>query len=160
MQPTLMQQPQTVDSDDSSSDADDSDSSSSSSSSSDSNAGGLNAFSNVGNLIPMGAPQPMGGSHLQHMTSTGTNGSTSSAADDLKGLVLEPVVVDASANEAPDIERDSSTWMELVRSSSVGGLSIKARYLRGKTKTREVQLLGLISEKPSTVCLQVRFENM
>ncbi|CAB9508168.1 AP-3 complex subunit beta-1 [Seminavis robusta] len=146
-------QPETVES--SSSD----DSSDSDSSSGEANAQ-PNSFGNVGNLIPMdGTPAPQ----LQHMTShtsTKTNGSTaSSVADDLRGLVLEPIVVDASDNGEPNIEKESSAWFELVRSQHSGGLSVKVRYLRGKTKTREVQLLGMAAEKSSTVCLQVRFEN-
>jgi AP-3 complex subunit beta len=146
-------QPQTVDS----SSDDSSDSGSDSDSSSVEAQGQSNSFGEVGNLIPVG------GTHqLQHMSSVGssrTNGSASSAADDLKGLVLEPIVVDVSENGEPNIEKDSSSWFEIVRAQHSGGLSVRARYLRGKTKTREVQLLGLVAEKSSTVCLQFRFEN-
>jgi hypothetical protein len=146
-------QPQTVDS----SSDDSSDSGSDSDSSYVEAQGQSNSFGEVGNLIPMG-----GTPQLQHMSSLGssrTNGSASSAADDLKGLVLEPTVVDVSENGEPNIEKDSSSWFEIVRAQHSGGLSVRARYLRGKTMTREVQLLGLVAEKSSTVCLQFRFEN-
>jgi len=157
MHPELAKHTQSIMSDDSSESSSDS---SSETSTGDDNIVANNAGGGIGDLIPMGgqAQPPMGG-QLQHMNNGGTatmDGSASSVADDLRGLVLEPVVVNADDNGEPDIERDSSAWFEFVRAS---GLSVKARYLRGKTKTREVQLMGLVVEKPTVVCLQVRFEN-
>jgi hypothetical protein len=88
-----------------------------------------------------------------------TNGS-SSAMDDLKGLVMAPIVLDESSEASdPDIENDSSAWIQLVRPELCGGLSVRARYLRGRTKEREVQLKGLDPNSPSVVCVQVQFGN-
>ena len=138
------------------SDSENSESSSSSSSSSDDDA--PTSMGGVGNLIPMGGGGPM--QHMAPVNTMRTNGSAStSAADDLKGLVLEPVVVDATENGEPNIERDSSAWIELVRPQYAGGLCVLGRYLRGQTKTREVKLLGMTAENASTVCLQLKFEN-
>lgn len=84
----------------------------------------------------------------------------SSVADDLKGLVLAPVVVPAEAERAdPDFDRDSGSWTQLVRPEHAAGLSLRGRYLRGPTKARQAELLGLPSDRPSLVCLQFRFEN-
>jgi hypothetical protein len=126
-----------------------------SSSSSDEAAATAASTEGVGNLIPLAGT-------MQSTAATGPKSSgptTSSAVEDLRGLVLEPVVVNVSDIGEPNMEHDSSAWLHLVRSHHGGGLAVKARYLRGKTKSREVQLMGLTAEKPSTVCLQVRFEN-
>jgi len=89
---------------------------------------------------------------------------TSSISDDLRGLVLAPVTVDASdaPNADPNIERDSSSWIQLVRPDHANGLSVKGRYLRGVTKAREAQLLGIPADasKADLVCMQIRFENV
>jgi hypothetical protein len=63
--------------------------------------------SGVGNLIPISAQLNTPGHS--------TNGGASSFADDFKGLILDPVVVDAQ-DEPKDanIERDSSAWTQLV----------------------------------------------
>ena len=87
-----------------------------------------------------------------------TNGS-SSALDDLRGLVMAPMVVDEAEASSPDVENDSSAWMLLVRPEHCGGLSAKARYLRGPTKEREAQLNGFDPRSASLVCLQFHFSN-
>jgi len=48
--------------------------------------------------------------------------------------------------------------MRLIRSEHTAGLSVEARYLRGPTKAKQAELMGL-ADKPSFVCLQFRFEN-
>ena len=111
----------------------------------------------VGDLIPMG------GASLQHLpiaTRTIASDSTSSLpVNDMKGLVLEPLVLDVDAQAEPNFERDSSPWFDFVGVASGGGVSVKARYLRGKTKDKEMLMLGLLADKTSAVCLQIRFEN-
>lgn len=109
--------------------------------------------SGVGSLIAMGGQVADASAHS-------SNGGASSAADDFKGLVLSPVVVDAhDGPKDPNVERDSSAWIPLVRPEHASGLSVQVRYLRSLTKDREAQLMGLTSGKATLVCLQVRFEN-
>lgn len=127
-------------------------------SSSSDDVGGPSAHGDeVGNLIPMGRAS------LQHLTSaanTIANDSTSSSpVNDMKGLVLEPLVVDVDAQAQPDFETDSSPWFDFAGVTSGSGVFVKARYLRGKTKAKEMLMLGLLADKSSDVCLQIRFEN-
>lgn len=83
----------------------------------------------------------------------------SSALEDLKGLVMAPIAVNDQREAAPDMERDSSAWIQLVRPELCGGLSVEARYLRGPTKMHELQMRNIIPGNPCTLCLQVRFSN-
>ena len=87
------------------------------------------------------------------------NSTSLSPANDMRGLVLEPLVVDADIRREPDFETDSSPWYDLVPAGSGGGVSVKARYLRGKMKFKEMLMLGCAGGKSSDVCLQIRFEN-
>lgn len=159
---------------DNQSSSDDDDSSSSSSSSSDESYNGDVSSANVlttpgeGNLLGFGAnlaPTPGGAGVGAAVPRPSTD---SSAIDDLKGLVLAPVAFqddDATSafhntnNGNPNIERDSSDWIQLVRPELSGGLSVIGRYLRGATKSREVQLKGLNPRSPSVICVQVKFGN-
>ena len=78
----------------------------------------------------------------------------------LEGLVMAPVVVGVEEKKVdPDIDRDSSSWFDLVRHELGGGLSVKARYLRGPTRDREAQLIGLDPSSPAVVLLQLKFQN-
>jgi AP-3 complex subunit beta len=143
--------------DDSSSSDDDS-----SSSSSDDDYQGDVSSSNIvpsreGNLLSMGGTQPTDAAFAPGLTARG--GSSSSAIDDLRGLVMAPIAVDESKVSDPDIERDSSGWTQLVRPEVGGGLSVRARFLRGPTKAREAQLKGLDPKLPNVVCVQVQFGN-
>lgn len=105
------------------------------------------------NLIPMGVSSSIRTAHPP------TNGS--SVADDLKGLVMAPVVIDADAEPTdPDMDRDSSVWAQLVRADLSGGLSVHYRYVRGVTRVRQAQLMGFAQPKPNFVCLQFRLENV
>eukprot|EP00548_Thalassiothrix_antarctica_P014824 CAMPEP_0194176076 /NCGR_PEP_ID=MMETSP0154-20130528/10063_1 /TAXON_ID=1049557 /ORGANISM="Thalassiothrix antarctica, Strain L6-D1" /LENGTH=1487 /DNA_ID=CAMNT_0038890141 /DNA_START=352 /DNA_END=4815 /DNA_ORIENTATION=+ len=91
------------------------------------------------------------------------NTATASYADGLAGLVMAPVITDTAVGEKkvadPDIDRDSSFWMKLTRPELAGGLSVKARYLRGPTRDREARLIGLDPGSPVVVLLQLRIEN-
>jgi len=156
VQPAITQRAKSVVDAMSSDDNSDSSSESDSDSESSTEEEGPNTMGGIGSLIPMG------GTSLQHansLASTKTSVSASSSAvDDLKGLVLDPVVVDADAQGQPNREKDSSDWFDFVRSGTGGGISAKARYLRGQTKAKELQLIGM-SDSASTVCLEIRFEN-
>ena len=111
-------------------------------------------------LIPLGNnPQ----NETMPRTAVEQNGSapspTTSSVDDMRGLVLAPVVTHASQdNGTADVERNSSDWIKLVRPEHASGLSVVARYLRGPNKEREAQLLGL-KAKPSLVFLQLLLES-
>ena len=86
--------------------------------------------------------------------------SNGSYAQGLEGLVMAPVVVEIKEKIDPDIERDSSSWIDLVRPELGGGLCVKARYLRGPTREREARLIGLDPSSPVVVLLQLQFQNM
>lgn len=148
-------------SDDDSSSSDDG--SSSSFSSDDNYNGGVSSVNMLAspreaNLLSMGggmpAAQKSGFESIPGATNRG-----SSAMDDLRGLVMAPIAVDENKASDPDIERDSSRWIQLVRPELCGGLSVHARYIRGPTREREVQLKGLDPRNSSVVCVQVKFRN-
>jgi AP-3 complex subunit beta len=147
----------------SSSDDDSSSSSSSSSSSDDEDYNGDVSSTNIitspreGNLLSMGGGMPALKSSFEPVSGA-TNGG-SSAMDDLRGLVMAPIALDETQASDPDIDNDSSQWIQLVRPELCGGLSVKARYMRGASKEREVQLKGLDPKSPSVVCVQVQFGN-
>jgi hypothetical protein len=105
------------------------------------------------NLLGMMQPQPTTAPQFQAIKSNG------SYVDGLAGLVMSPVVVDVEETLDPDIDRDSSAWMDLVRHELGGGLSVQARYLRGPTRNREAQLIGLDPSSPAVVLMQLQFQN-
>ena len=111
-------------------------------------------------LIPI---QNRDKNNTTHVTAAATTASSSSVLDDMRGLVLEPVVV--SANESRDAETsiyniEASGWMTLVRSEHAGGLLVEGRYLRHRTKIEQAQTMGFIpSDQPTIVILQVRLTN-
>ena len=85
--------------------------------------------------------------------------SVEDLSNDLSGLVMAPLVVDAADDNSPsDIDSDSGQWYRLIRPEIAGGLSLEARYIRGETRKRELyvakQNIG-----DSTVLLQLKFEN-
>lgn len=84
------------------------------------------------------------------------NTPSSSAMDDLKGLVMEPVKVEV---RGIDLERDSSAWTQFVRPELCGGLSVQARYLRGLSKENELRLRNIDPSNTNVVCLQLGFSN-
>eukprot|EP00523_Entomoneis_sp_CCMP467_P006485 CAMPEP_0168723514 /NCGR_PEP_ID=MMETSP0724-20121128/3156_1 /TAXON_ID=265536 /ORGANISM="Amphiprora sp., Strain CCMP467" /LENGTH=1368 /DNA_ID=CAMNT_0008770227 /DNA_START=87 /DNA_END=4190 /DNA_ORIENTATION=- len=114
-----------------------------------------------GSLIPnlMNNGSDSGGLKSMVMPSNGVG----SASDDMKGLVLTPVVSDGikGVPTDPDIERDSSEWIQLVRPDHTQGLTLRARYLRGPTKTQQAQLLGIADaeKKTNLVILQLHIES-
>jgi AP-3 complex subunit beta len=149
-------------SDGNSSSSDDSDSSSSGSSSSDESSynGDVSSASLLskpvakqGDLLQMGIhPGNIGLS--PEMKSNG-----SAAIDDFRGLVMAPIAVKESAAVDVNSEHDASSWMQLVRPELCGGLAARARYLRGKARSKEVQLAGLDPKDPAIICIQIQFKN-
>jgi AP-3 complex subunit beta len=111
--------------------------------------------SGVGTLIPMGGNE----SRSANPATKRAVNNGSSVADDMKGLVLAPVVVNAGEPTDSNFDRDSGAWIQLIRPEHSGGLLAEGRYLRGVTKAQQAQMMGLTSEKPTVVCLQIRFEN-
>ena len=74
---------------------------------------------------------------------------------------MSPLVGDKDdINKPSNIDEESSLWKEYVKPELSSGLLIKMRFVRGRSRTKEAQLLGLDSKNPSTVCLQVHVENM
>jgi hypothetical protein len=93
--------------------------------------------------------------------STQESNASSSVAAGLEDLVMAPLVVDKNdISITSNTNGESSAWKEYVRPSLAGGLLVKMRYLRGSSRARECQIMGLDHENPSTVCLQVHIENM
>lgn len=111
----------------------------------------------VGNLLAMSSAAAQPANQKSDEPKPASNGT--SLADDLQGLVMAPVVVETDEVADSDIEKDSSSWMQLVRPELGGGLLVSARYLRGPTRQREAKLAGLDPEQPTTVMLQLKFEN-
>lgn len=107
---------------------------------------------------------PMLSSGFGTLLPTGTTGKRvdsigQSVADDMKDLVFAPAVLSSAAPPDVSLERDSGEWVVFIRSEHSSGLSMEGRYLRGETKAKQAQAMGLAAEKPTIVCLQVRFEN-
>lgn len=152
---------------DSSSSSDDDGSSSSSSSSSDgdqyngdiSSGNNKRLSSSDENLLSLGSQPAKTTASSTTNAAAASSSSSSGMLDDLKGLVMAPIAVDTSKANDPDIERDSSSWSQLVRPQVAGGLLVKARFLRGPTRAREAHLQGLDPTRPSVVCVQVQFGN-
>lgn len=93
---------------------------------------------------------------LLSMTSSFPNSALpSSISDDLKGLVIVPTTTPTDSN----MDRDSGRWISLIRPEHSHGLSVHVRFLRSVTKARESQKLGLIVDKASVVCAQLRLTN-
>jgi hypothetical protein len=126
-----------------------------SSNKSKSSAEALFPNSAVGTLIPIG-------DKVSRWINTGSVPTVSnglSVADDMKGLVLAPVVADWAKPTNSNFDRDVGGWMPLIRPDHCGGLLAEVRYLRGATKAQQAQIVGLTSEKPIVICIQMRFEN-
>jgi len=80
-------------------------------------------------------------------------------SDDLSGLVMTPLVINAGdGNASADIESDSGCWYRLIRPEIAGGLALGARYVRGPTRKRELDIVG-VAIKDNVVVLQLKFEN-
>ena len=137
----------------------DSDSSSQRSSEKPANKEEVNADStilpSVGDILDMGTT-----TDLSQVLSKQTS-SASSVSTGLEGLIMSPLVGDKDdINKPSNIDEESSLWKEYVKPEHSSGLLIKMRFVRGRSRTKEAQLLGLDSKNPSTVCLQVHVENM
>jgi len=84
---------------------------------------------------------------------------SSSYAEGLEGLVMAPVVTTSTAQQDPDLDRDSSAWIDLVRPELAHGFHLKARYLRGPTRQKQARLLQMDSANSALVMLQLYFKN-
>jgi len=71
---------------------------------------------------------------------------------------MAPIAVPESADDN-STERDTSSWMQLVRPELCGGLAARARFLRGKAREREIQLAGLDPDSSAVICVQIQFKN-
>jgi AP-3 complex subunit beta len=113
----------------------------------------LGMFSNDAPL----APTSFLATSTPQTTSAAAKNTTkyTSVAEELSGLVMAPLDL-----RVPDVEQDSSAWIQLVRPSVSGGLDLQVRFLRGPSKEQEARRLGLNPDHAGTVCLQVRLENM
>lgn len=84
-----------------------------------------------------------------------------SNTSDMEGLVMAPLVLtqDDDIQDKGDIENNSGSWNEMVRYDLSGGLDVNIRFVRGVTRHREAQLLGLDPQDPNIIVLQMKFEN-
>lgn len=115
----------------------------------------LTVLPSVGDILDMGTT-----TDLSQVLSKQTS-SASSVSTGLEGLIMSPLVGDKDdINKPSNIDEESSLWKEYVKPELSSGLLIKMRFVRGRSRTKEAQLLGLDSKNPSTVCLQVHVENM
>jgi AP-3 complex subunit beta len=87
--------------------------------------------------------------------------SSSGVAEGLEDLVMAPIVANRDDIKRPtSIDDESGAWKEFVRPELSGGLYVKMRFVRGGSRVREAQIMGLDPKTPCTVCLQVHIENM
>jgi hypothetical protein len=114
-----------------------------------------NSMSMQADLLQMGKQQPASTTFTPLQTSNGG----ASAIDDLRGLVMAPIAVADTTLPDANVDNDSSAWMQLVRPELYSGLAVRARYLRGAAKAREVELAGLDPKNLSILCLQIQFKN-
>lgn len=138
-----------------SNDDDDDDSSSSSSSSSEDDESDIDDDDSdddkpaTSNLLGM-TPEP---------SQMNSKQESLSYAQGLEGLVMAPVVTSATTEQDPDLDKDSSAWIDLIRPELAHGLHLKARYLRGPTRQKEAQMLRLEASNPALIMLQLYFRN-
>ena len=108
--------------------------------------GGTIPQSTSGKLISFESPTPPGGL------------SSDTITNDLRGLVLEqkPTTLEHQDGNKCDF----GTWFEVIRPDHSGGLAVRARYVRGETKSKHASSLGLIAGSPTLVVMQFQFENV
>ena len=88
-----------------------------------------------------------------------TSKIVNSPTDDLSGLIMAPLVIDKKEDSKPsDIDSDSGQWYHLVKPELAGGLLLDARYVRGETRKRELNVAGQ-EINDSVVLVQLKFEN-
>ena len=80
----------------------------------------------------------------------------SSLASEFQGLTMVPKP--NSTEIQPDMERDASSWYQLLRPELAGGLSVSYRYIRGSTMEQELCGFGF-GNRSSALCLQFKFIN-
>ncbi|KAL7544429.1 hypothetical protein ACHAWF_007809, partial [Thalassiosira exigua] len=142
---------------DSSSDSS-SDDSSNSDESSESNTSTKSIGTNseaVGTILDMEPANPPDAPEYSKQTSSG-----SSVAAGLEDLVMAPLVTNKDDIKPSSIDDESGAWKDFVRPELSGGLSVKMRFVHGRSKAKEARLLGVDPKNPSTICLQVHVENM
>lgn len=143
------------DTDDSSSSSSDYDSDSSSESD-DSSKEVVPAQPSVGNILDMDSV-PSNAVPVQYAKQV-SNGS--SVAAGLEDLVMTPLVVDRDdADVSSNGSNESGPWIEFVKSELAGGLSVRMRFVHGRSRIKEAKMMGLDSDNTSTVCLQAHIEN-
>jgi AP-3 complex subunit beta len=143
------------DTDDSSSSSSDYDSDSSSESD-DSSKEVVPAQPSVGNIFDMDSV-PSNAVPVQYAKQV-SNGS--SVAAGLEDLVMTPLVVDRDdADVSSNGSNESGPWIEFVKSELAGGLSVRMRFVHGRSRIKEAKMMGLDSDNTSTVCLQAHIEN-
>mmetsp|Transcript_3818 Transcript_3818/g.8588 ORF Transcript_3818/g.8588 Transcript_3818/m.8588 type:complete len:1466 (-) Transcript_3818:133-4530(-) len=112
---------------------------------------------------PIPIPIPAETKPKQASSKQAMNKGASGLATGLEGLVMAPIVVDKDEDMnggKADVEKESSQWKVLVRPELSGGLQAKCRFLRGRTKDRETQIMGFDTANSTVFCLQIKFENM
>ncbi|EED95965.1 beta subunit of clathrin adaptor protein AP3, partial [Thalassiosira pseudonana CCMP1335] len=143
------------DTDDSSSSSSDYDSDSSSESD-DSSKEVVPAQPSVGNIFDMDSV-PSNAVPVQYAKQV-SNGS--SVAAGLEDLIMTPLVVDRDdADVSSNGSNESGPWIEFVKSELAGGLSVRMRFVHGRSRIKEAKMMGLDSDNTSTVCLQAHIEN-
>jgi len=89
---------------------------------------------------------------------SGSSTTINKITDDLSGLVMAPLVVNTEDEPTADMNTDSGHWFRLIRPELAGGLSLDARYVRGSTRKRELNVAGLTIDE-NVLLLQLKFEN-
>lgn len=84
--------------------------------------------------------------------------SSSSVVAGLEDLVMSPLVTDGLSQEER-ANSESCSWKVFVKPELSSGLLVKMRVIRGKSRTREVDLMHLSAKSPGTLCLQAHVEN-
>ena len=84
--------------------------------------------------------------------------SSSSVVAGLEDLVMSPLVTDGLSQEERT-NSESCSWKVFVKPELSSGLLVKMRVIRGKSRTREADLMHLPAKSPGTLCLQVHVEN-
>ena len=84
--------------------------------------------------------------------------SSSSVVAGLEDLVMSPLVSDGLSQEER-ADSESCSWKVFVKPELSSGLLVKMRVIRGKSRTREADLMHLSAKSPGTLCLQVHVEN-
>lgn len=120
----------------------------------------VNVKPSVGTILDMMEPASLDLDLLPTQYNKQTS-STSTVAAGLEDLVMAPLAVNKDDITKPsNIDDESGAWKEFVRPELSGGLFVKMRFLRGRSRTKNARIMGVDPNNPSTVCLQVHVENV